>query len=444
MVFLQSSTGIEIGETDLTITVARNSFGKLRLVAVQRLNGFMTLSEEERRQTLESFIKANRLRTSRAYLSLPKEQGIVRQIQLPADIQKKLADVVKIQVETVSPWPAGEIYWDFAAETPKKDQKLITVTIVIIPRLHLDPWIAFFKSVGMPLRGASLSALSRAHGINVLWNEPKPTIVLHGEQSYTEGIFVNGSRFVALTAPASEDGTVSVDLVDRLLSAAKLQSTEGTRLIVSGKLQVPPPHENPYLPLEDAKPDSTRDFGAVAAALLPFKESVFKSNLVPRDLRYRESQIRWIPAAALALLALLMGAALLVREPYQNKVYAAELDTEIRKIAPKVKEVAEQEKELDQLTGRYRALTSQLPNHDYMLETLGELARILPNTAFLVSYSYQDGTVTVSGLAQSASEIQNVLESSAMFKNVEFAGGVTRDSSSKDRFTLKMILEGPK
>src|SRR2546428_3450654 len=174
MIFLGSSTGIEIGETDLTIAVARNSFGKLRLVAVHRLNGFVTLSEDERRRTLESFIKANRLPTSRAYLCLPKEQGIVRQIQLPADIPKKLADVVKIQVETVSPWPAEEIYWDFVAETPKKDQKLLTLTIVIVPRVHLDPWIAFFKSAGMPLRGASLTALAQGHGINVLWNDSKP------------------------------------------------------------------------------------------------------------------------------------------------------------------------------------------------------------------------------------------------------------------------------
>src|SRR5439155_17321251 len=140
----------------------------------------------------------------------------------------------------------------------------------------------------------------------------------------------------------------------------------------------------------------------------------------PPGQRYRESQIRLIPAAALALLAVMVGAGLLVREPYQNKVYASELDGEIKKIAPKVKEVANQEKELDQLTGRYRALTSQLLNHDYALETVGELAGNLPDSAFLTSYSYQDGAITISGLAQSASEIQKLLESSAMFRNVEF------------------------
>ena len=351
---------------------------------------------------------------------------------------------MKIQVETLSPWPVAEIYWDFAAEAPKKDQKVITVTIVIIPRVHLDPWIVFFKSAGMPLSGASLSSVAQGHGINVLWKEPKPTIVLHREPSYMEGVFVNGSRLAALTVPSAENAALPSILVDRLLSTAKLQSVEDARLIACGDSEAFAAHSNPPLPLEDAKPDAANQFGPVAAALLPFKESAFKSNLIPPELRYRESRMRLVPAFALAVLAILMGSALLVREPYQNKVYAAQLDSAIKTIAPKVKEVADQEKDLDQLSRRYRALTSQLEAHDYTIETLGELSRVLPNSAFLLTYAYQDGTMTISGLAQSASEIQKLLEGSPMFKNVEFAGGVTREASGKDRFTLKMVLEGPK
>src|SRR5437773_6411561 len=162
MFFLRSSTGIEVGETDLTIAVARDSFGKLRLVSLHRLDAFMTFGEEERKKTIQSLLKATRIPAGSVYLSLPREQGIVRQVQLPADIHKRLPDVVKIQVETLSPWPVAEIYWDFAAEAPKKDQKVITVTIVIVPRVHLDPWIAFFKSAGMPLSGASLSSVARS------------------------------------------------------------------------------------------------------------------------------------------------------------------------------------------------------------------------------------------------------------------------------------------
>jgi len=343
-----------------------------------------------------------------------------------------------LQVETLSPWPLEEIYWDFGKEPQKKNRKLITITIAIIPRTILDPWIAFFKSAGVPLSGATLSSLAFANGTNALWKDAIPTIVLRQEHSYTEAVAVNGSRIAALTVPATED-TLSQPVIERLLPVAKLASAEGARLFVCGeKLDTTILEDNPALPIEGAKREFTRDFGAIATALVPLKESTFKSNLVPPALRYRESLLRLIPAYVLGILAVCMGLALLVRGPYQNTVYASRLDAEIRKVAPQVREVAGQEAELNQLSGKSRALVAQLANHDYNLEALRELSRVLPASAFLVSYGYQDGNITISGFAESASEIQNLLETSSMFKGAEFTNSVTRDATGKDRFTMKM------
>ena len=444
MFLKRNSVGIEIGDKDLHLAVARNTFGKLQLAAVHRIPDFLTLSEEDRKNAIRALLKKNHIPTSRVYLALPRERGILRQIDLPVDLGRKLPEVVRIQVETLSPWPAGEIYWDYAAESPKKGQKLITVTIVIVPRSNLDPWITFFKSIGMPLSGATLSSLAHGHGTQVLWKEASPTIVLHRQPSYTEGAFINGIRVLALTAPTTTEEVAPRSLIDRLLSAAKLPSAEGSRVIACGDFDKAVAEDNPRLPMEGANPDAACEFGSIAAALLPLKTSTFKSNLVPPELRYRESQMRLIPAFILAFLAICAGGALLAREPYQNTVYASHLDREIRKIAPTVKEVNQQEQDLNQLAQRYRAFAGQLQNHDYVLETLGELARALPPSAFLASYAYQDGTVTISGFAQSASEIQNLLENSPVFKGVEFTTAVSRDNSGKDRFTLKMVLEGPK
>jgi Tfp pilus assembly protein PilN len=220
-----------------------------------------------------------------------------------------------------------------------------------------------------------------------------------------------------------------------------MTSAEDARLVVcGGGLDPSAMADNPRLPIEDAKPESTNEFGAIATALLPFKESTFGSNLVPPALRHRDSQLRLIPSFVLGLLTICVGCALLAREPYQNTVYASRLDGEIRKIAPQVKEVAAQETELNQLSARYRALTTHLQSHDYNLEALRELARVLPPSAFLASYAYQGSTITISGIAQSASEIQNLLENSPLFKGVEFTTAVTRDAGGKDRFTLKMTV----
>jgi Tfp pilus assembly protein PilN len=275
-----------------------------------------------------------------------------------------------------------------------------------------------------------------------LWKEAGPTLILRLEETYTEGAVVNGSRIAALTAPPADGPGVTKALMDRLLSMAKLPSAEGSRFVLCGGGSDPANlEENPRLPIENAKPESTADFGAIAAALLPLKESSFRSNLVPPAQRYHESQLRLIPTYVLGFFVICVGLALMARESYQSVAYASRIDTEIRKIAPQVSEVAAQEAELNQLSTRSRALAAALQAGDYNLEAIRELARILPVTAFLASYGYQNGTITISGFAASASEIQSLLENSSMFKGVEFTNSVIREANGKDRFTLKMTVE---
>src|SRR6266516_4839432 len=296
MILAKSSVGVEIAGRDLRLAVLRSSVGKLRLLATHRIAGFLDLDEEGKKKAVRTLVRNSRIPGMRVYLTLPREHGIVRQVDLPSEMAQKLAEVVRLQVETLSPWPLQEIYWDFGQEPQKKSRKLITITIAIIPRTILDPWIAFFKSAGVPLSGATLSSLAFANGTNALWKDAIPTIVLRQEHSYTEAVAVNGSRIAALTVPATED-TLSQPVIDRLLPVAKLASAEGARLLVCGeKLDTAFLEDNPALPIEGAKREFTRDFGAIATALVPLKESTFKSNLVPPALRYRESLLRLIPA----------------------------------------------------------------------------------------------------------------------------------------------------
>ena len=447
MIFGRSSVGIEICDSDLKLAVTRSNFGKVRLISVYRISGFMNLDVEERKKAIRSLVKRERIPTGRVYLTLPREQGIVRQVDLPAQMTQKLADVVKLQVETLSPWPLEEIYWDFAQDH-QRNRKFTTVTIALLPRNLLDPWIAFFKTAGVPLSGAALSSIAYAHGAITFWKESTPSLILHREESYCEGVLVNGNRIAALTNPtgpnSSADAASDMSMfVKRLLSVAKLSSADGARLVMCGVSEGAETQENPRLPIENAGPQSANDFGPIATALLALKDSAFKSNLVPPEQRYRESQLRLIPTYALVALVMLMGLAWLARDSYQNIGYSSRLESEIQKIAPQVKQVADQEAELNDLSTRLRAFTTTLQTRDRNLEVLKELSRILPPTAFLSNYSYQDGSITVAGFAPSASEIQSLLESSSMFKNAEFTNSVTRDSD-KDRFTVKLAFEESK
>lgn len=437
-----TSVGLEISGRDLRIAVLRSVLGKLRLVQSLEISGFVDLGAEEQRVSIRKAVEKQKLPAGRVYLSLPRDRGIVRQIEFPVEVREKLRSAVTLQLETLCPWPIDEIYWDFAEEAPKKSAKTVSATVVMIPRTALDPWIGFFKSVKLPLSGASLSAVSCAHGVRALWTGEVPTVVLDCEGGYVEASLVQGDRLTSVTETAEETPGAAKAAVDRLLSLGRVASPESARVIVygatSGSLE---DVERVALPIENAKLESSARFGAIASALSGLKKTAFDSNLVPRQLRYRQNQVQFIPAYALVALTVLLGVAMAAREPYQTMVYASKLDAEIRKIAPEVREVSSQEAELNKLSEKYRALAAHLQARDHNLEVMRELSRSLPPTAWLTSYSYQDGAVTISGFAAAASEVQKVLEDAALFKDVQFTTSVTRDASGKDRFTLKASVE---
>jgi Tfp pilus assembly protein PilN len=440
---LGTNIGIELAGKDLRLAVLRHLPGKRRLEQTLEIQGFLELSREEQNGAIARMCRQLKGSTSRVFLSLPREHGVVRQIEFPAEIRDKLKSAIELQLESLSPWSANEVYWDFAADHSQKGAKAIRVTIAIIPRATLDPWIEFFREARLPLSGAALSSLICAHGVTTLWSDGTPTIILDCEAGHVEGSLISGTHLWSFMQTGEETTESVRATVDRLVAVGRISPTTDSRVLVYGPVSssVGGPVT---LPLENAKPDSSNQFGAVAAALSGVRKGRFTSNLIPVAQRYRRSQLQLIPTYVLLMFSALLGLALLGREPYQSMVYSARIEDEIQKIAPVARQVATQQSELNTLSERYRALADHLHSRDYNLEALRELARLLPPTCWLANYSYQDGTITFSGLADSASEIQKVLEDSPLLKDVQFTSSVTRDEKGKDHFTLRATVEVPR
>jgi Tfp pilus assembly protein PilN len=443
--FIGTTLGIEIGERDLRFAVIRTVYRKMRLVHSDEIIGFVDLSPEDRSGSVLQLIRKYRVSAGRVFLTLPRDRGIVRQIELPVELQEKLRPAVALQVEALCPWPVEEIYWDFAYEKPKSGATKLIVTIVIIPRANLDPWIEFFKTVRLPLSGAALSLSSCAHGVRVLWPDTGPTVVLNCESGYTEGAVIQDGRLTSVRQTGDDSPATVNAVVEQLLSMARLEKPENARLLIYGPGSAALEDVQPVsLGLENAPANASGRFGAICSALSVSKKTGFECNLVPENLRFRTSQLRLVPTYVLLLLTVLLGGAMLLREPYQSTLYASKLDHEIQLVAPQVKEVSSQAAELDRLAKKYRALLANLQNKDYSLESLRELAGSLPATAWLTNYTYQDGSVTITGVAASASEVQKVLEATALFKDVQFTSSVSRDADGKEHFSLKASIEVPR
>jgi Tfp pilus assembly protein PilN len=256
---------------------------------------------------------------------------------------------------------------------------------------------------------------------------------------------VQGHRLTSITENAEETASSAKTAAERLFAVGRLTSPNTARIIAHGAASGSLDFLEPVaLPIENAGRDSGSRFGAIASALMGLRKTAFDSNVLPRHLRYQQNQLQLIPTYVLIALAVLLGIAMVAREPYQTTLYASKLDSEIESIAPQIKEVSSQEAALNKLSEKYRVLAAHLQARDFNLEALREISRSLPPAAWLSNYSYQDGTVTISGFATSASEVQKLLEDTTLFKDVQFTTSVTRDGSGKDRFTLKGSIEVPK
>jgi Tfp pilus assembly protein PilN len=318
---------IEIAGYDLSMRFVRTFMRRQRVLRDVSIPGFGTLTDAGKQEKLLSVL-GRQAKWTRAVLSLPRDQAVVRQLQLPVEAQHDMRSALTLQIEAISAWQEQDVYWDYLVEVAKDNPGMLMVTVAIVPKRILDPWLRLFDSIRAPLSGASV------RGLDV--------------------------------------------------------------------------------------------------------------NVVPIPLRRRSARAQTVTAYALAVCTFFLGAAFFLREPYQQRVYAAQIQSEIVRLEPDVKGLVRQEGELDVLTRRYQSLLKGLQNRDSNLEALKTLATALPADTFVMNYRYQNETVTISGVSRSALEIQDALEKSPVFKDVQFAAPITRDMSGKDRFTLKMSVEaGP-
>jgi general secretion pathway protein L len=306
---------IEAAGTGLRLSLVRVFMGKRRVLRTAGLTERGALPEALGKEA----------KWTRAFLSLPRDQGIVRQLELPADIERDLKSALSLQVETISAWPEHEVYWDYRVKEAKGNPKALQVTVAVIPRAILDPWLKFFESIDVPLSGATL-----------------------------------------------------------------------------------------------------QDIGV---------------NVIPASLRRRSARAMAIATYALAACSLALGLALIVRDPYQQHVFAAEVQREITRLEPEVKDLMRRGAELATLTKHYEGLARHLKDRDSNIDALKALATVLPADTFILNYRYQSDMVSILGVSTSALDVQSVLEKSPAFKDVQFAAPITREASGKDRFALKMSIE---
>ena len=154
--------------------------------------------------------------------------------------------------------------------------------------------------------------------------------------------------------------------------------------------------------------------------------------------------VRMITAALIGLVLALDVAAAYV--PLWVKIdELSDLQARIETIKPDVADAMQLERTLGEMRSKDSylvALKNQTPS---MSELLGEIARVLPDSAWLEQLQVREGRVQLEGFADASAELIMVFEESSMFSDVRFEWPVAADpGTNADHFDISAHIENPK
>lgn len=141
---------------------------------------------------------------------------------------------------------------------------------------------------------------------------------------------------------------------------------------------------------------------------------MIRINLLPHreaERRRRRLRFRWSLAASL-MGALVASGALYVGQVVHvvwQQARNEQLRAEMHQLDAQIRDIAGLRHDIDVLRTREQAVAGLQADRNLPVQILGELARHLPEGAFLTSVRQEDGFITVAGVAQSNERVSEFL-----------------------------------
>ena len=196
MFAIGSALGVEFRGRNLILLNVKKGIREFSLLEHGVIEDFRDLSPAELQSAVRGFLKSNGSSRERVILGIPREQAVVRWIELPLDVEENLEQVVRFQVERFEPTDEEQSYVDHVVLGRDEQKKKLLLQVTLVPRIILDDYLHVLRQADLypaAVRLASLAYhqvfLAHADGF------PKklPCLVLALNPGSLEMLFINDS-----------------------------------------------------------------------------------------------------------------------------------------------------------------------------------------------------------------------------------------------------------
>jgi Tfp pilus assembly protein PilN len=354
---------------------------------------------------------------------LPRDEVIVRTVNVPGVADKDVPGAVELQIDTLHPWGDVDVTW--AWSRAGRD----AILAGLARKELLDSYETLFAEAGIPVAALTFSTAVIRAALRI-WTVPPTSLLCYaGDGTDNRGrIEIYGE---------SESRAV--------FSAEFSMAPERALALARAELRLPADY--PAVALSEVLPPVPAPAlacaaGIAGATLRSAARSAKIANLLPVERRASYNRLQYLVPGVLAALLILAAVVFYAVLPaIEQKRYRDELDRTARQLEP----LALRAQSLDKQTAANKAKIAALddfrkrPQDD--LDVLNELTRLLPPPIWLTSIEVYPDSVLIVGEADQAAPLLKVLDSSPLFQNSEFALSVTR-AGQVEVFRIKTMRRG--
>jgi Tfp pilus assembly protein PilN len=462
---LQTSLGLLIQGETLSLALVSRRLRSVRLLDTLILPSFRQKPVAEVRSEISAFLSRNRVTHFRGVVVVPREDVIVRQLDLPGQAEANLAKVVEYQVATLVPSESATICYDYCVSGQASQSKNLQVTVFLLTKAWLDQTLQLCESLGFRVDVVVPSSIALANYFLLLSRRFKAetALVAHWQDSRCEmvGIFkktFHHSREVDSSEPEETPEVLQTEV--ELFRGRTGLSDEAPLDVfvvgnVGGLVTVPaekrfkvhrfslPQHVGVELGTSGAKVSEIQDrFLALAAGLSGLrKKNPVSINLLPLEKRLQRSKWTWVPTYALLGANVLLLFSLIVRKPLQQQAYSAQLSEEVSRLEPEVRKIRSVEDQIADLRRRADLLRELKRSNEQPLNALNELSQILPKNAWVYDFNMRNQSMEIYGASGMAAALPQILDNSPHFKDAEFIAPILRDGQGNEIYRIRVKME---
>lgn len=351
-------------------------------------------------------------------LSLPRELAIIREIDYPHANLKELREALTYQLDSFIPFSNEDVYFDIHSLSQNRhDTKIL---IVAVKKIELDNILSRLQAVEMTPSRVIISPFA----FLPILGERKGTIVYVSKnaKNYSYNLFKNNNLVLSSIIKTEIElaSQVKANLPDEILL------TNVSDGFLSDEYNIPSQILDEY----------TESYGA---ALYGLSDYPCNLSLVSSARKRLNSQTVFM----CFLIGFLIGFAFLI--PYMQKInnlaILKTVNAQMKSIKKDVSVVEKLQERIAILEKAVNKVNEIKGNYIPRIDVILELAKILPNDAWVKAITIVDNSFEVEGDAVSSTNLIPILENSSLFSGVGLASPVTKTQSGREKFRIKGNIE---